>query len=132
LCGPEGAFRDGFLSSSFSSSLLTTSLSHDAQNRSKNLAPRIYVPEAEPGIKAYYERIAKEKPHLGLLVDTVPTDFDAAWVRDQNEKPGILALAMKETTKENGEIDYQGLPFVVPGARFNEVRLLFLSPRGLC
>lgn len=87
------------------------------QNRSKNLAPRIYVPEAEPGIKAYYERIAKQKPHLGLLVDTVPTDFDAKWVRDQNEKPGILALAMKETTKENGEVDYQGLPFVVPGAR---------------
>ncbi|GAA6000499.1 hypothetical protein JCM10207_008040 [Rhodosporidiobolus poonsookiae] len=93
----------------------------DPKNRGANQAPRIYVPEAEPGMKAYYERIAAAKPHLGLLVDTVPTNFNAEWVRDQNDKPGILALAMKETKREDGEIDYQGIPFVVPGARFNEL-----------
>ncbi|GAA5983817.1 hypothetical protein JCM11641_005204 [Rhodosporidiobolus odoratus] len=93
----------------------------DPKNRGANQAPRIYVPEAEPGIKAYYERIAAEKPHLGLIVDTVPTEFDAAWVRDQNEKPGILALAMKETVREDGGKNYAGIPFVVPGARFNEL-----------
>ncbi|GAA5861298.1 hypothetical protein JCM8547_008551 [Rhodosporidiobolus lusitaniae] len=93
----------------------------DPKNRSSNIAPRIYVPEAEPGIKAYYERIAQAKPHLGLIVDTVPTNFDAEWVKNQNDKPGILALAMKETTGEDGVVNYQGLPFVVPGARFNEL-----------
>ncbi|BGP14321.1 hypothetical protein JCM10213_004448 [Rhodosporidiobolus nylandii] len=93
----------------------------DPKNRGANQAPQIYVPEAEPGMKAYYERIAVAKPHLGLIVDTVPTNFDAAWVRDQNDKPGILALAMKETLREDGLKDYQGIPFVVPGARFNEL-----------
>ncbi|GAA6034834.1 hypothetical protein JCM8097_009323 [Rhodosporidiobolus ruineniae] len=99
----------------------------DPKNRGSNQAPRIYVPEAEPGIKAYYERIAAEKPHLGLVVDTVPTAFDAEWVRDQNDRPGILALAMKETPNAEGKVDYKGIPFVVPGARFNEWDSYFIS-----
>ncbi|GAA5926388.1 hypothetical protein JCM1841_007002 [Sporobolomyces salmonicolor] len=94
----------------------------DPKNRGANQAPRIYVPEREPGMRKYYERIAAAKPHLGLIVDTVPENFDAEWVRDQNEKPGILALAMKETGKTpEGDPDYEGIPFVVPGARFNEL-----------
>ncbi|GAA5828689.1 hypothetical protein JCM3766R1_003790 [Sporobolomyces carnicolor] len=94
----------------------------DPKNRSKNIAPRIYVPEREPGMRKYYERIAAEKPHLGLIVNTIPENFTPEWVRDQNEKPGILALAMKEIGKTaDGDPDYQGIPFVVPGARFNEL-----------
>ncbi|KAM0788228.1 hypothetical protein ACM66B_001382 [Microbotryomycetes sp. NB124-2] len=94
----------------------------DPKNRTKNIAPRIYVPEAEPGIKAYYERIAQAKPHLGLIVDTVPSTFDAEWVKSRNDEPGILALAMKEVPRADGELpDYEGIPFVVPGARFNEL-----------
>ncbi|KAJ8296009.1 Neutral trehalase [Rhodotorula toruloides] len=90
----------------------------DPKNRGSNRAPRIYVPEAEPGMRKYYERIAAAKPHLGLIVDTVPTNFDAKWVKDQNDKPGILALAMKEVSRGEGQDpDYQGIPFVVPGAR---------------
>ena len=44
------------------------------------------------------------------------------YVRDLNEAPGLLALEMeriKDTPK--GEPDYRGLPFVVPGGRFNEL-----------
>ena len=68
-------------------------------------------------MKKYYERIAKLKPHLGLIVDTVPTDFTAEWVKSRNEKPGILALAMKEIKKDGEDSDFEGIPFVVPGAR---------------
>lgn len=68
-------------------------------------------------MRRYYERIALEKPKMGLIVETIPTDFDAAWVRDRNESPGILALAMQETKMPNGESDFKGIPFVVPGAR---------------
>ncbi|KAK4058296.1 alpha,alpha-trehalase nth1 [Microbotryomycetes sp. JL221] len=94
----------------------------DPKNRTKNIAPRIYVPEAEPGMKAYYERISAAKPHLGLIVDTVPTKFDAEWVRSRNDEPGILALAMNEVPKADDQpSDYEGIPFVVPGARFNEL-----------
>lgn len=92
------------------------------KNRSKNQAPRIYVPEEEVQMRKYYERIAKERPHLGLIVETLPKSWDAGWVRDQNEKPGILALAMKERKREGQDSDFEGIPFVVPGARFNEVR----------
>lgn len=82
-------------------------------------------------MRKYYERIAAEKPHLGLIVDTVPADFTPEWVREQNEKPGILALAMKEIGKTaEGDPDYQGIPFVVPGARFNELYNVSLS--SLC
>lgn len=88
------------------------------QNRGSNQAPRIWVPEAEPAMRKYYERIAEAKPHLGLLVSTVPTDFDAKWVKDQNDKPGILAIAMKEiSTGEGQDPEFEGIPFVVPGAR---------------
>jgi alpha,alpha-trehalase len=73
-------------------------------------------------MKAYYERVAEERPHLGLIVETLPTGWTAEWVRDRNETPGILALAMKEVVPlEGGEKDFVGIPFVVPGARFNEV-----------
>ncbi|KAI5477104.1 alpha,alpha-trehalase, glycoside hydrolase family 37 protein [Pseudohyphozyma bogoriensis] len=93
----------------------------DPKNRSKNQAPRIYVPEEEVEMRKYYERIAKERPNLRLKVDTIPKDFTAEWVRDRNEKPGILALAMKEIKREGQDSDFEGIPFVVPGARFNEL-----------
>ncbi|GAA5975859.1 hypothetical protein JCM10908_005305 [Rhodotorula pacifica] len=100
----------------------------DPKNRGSNQAPRIWVPEAEPAMRKYYERIAQAKPHLGLLVSTVPTDFDAKWVKDQNDKPGILAIAMKEIPKGEGQDpDFEGIPFVVPGARFNEWDSYFIS-----
>jgi alpha,alpha-trehalase len=108
--------------------------SSPTQNRNKNQAPRVYVPEAEPGMKKYYERIAKLKPHLGLIVDTVPTNFTAEWVKSRNEQPGILALAMKEIKKEGEDSDFEGIPFVVPGARFNELYNVslrrFVKPRS--
>ncbi|KAK4699912.1 alpha,alpha-trehalase, partial [Phenoliferia sp. Uapishka_3] len=93
----------------------------DPKNRGKNQAPRIYVPEAEVQMRKYYERVAKERPQLGLVVDTLPSNWDAKWVRSKNESPGILALAMRETKREGQDSDFVGIPFVVPGARFNEL-----------
>ncbi|KDE04929.1 alpha,alpha-trehalase [Microbotryum lychnidis-dioicae p1A1 Lamole] len=94
----------------------------DPKNRGRNQAPRIYVPEVEVQMRRYYERIAKEKPHLGLIVSTIPREFTPEWVRDRNEEPGILALAMTEIKGAEGEdSDFKGIPFVVPGARFNEL-----------
>ena len=72
-------------------------------------------------MRKYYERIAAEKPHLGLIVDTVPLNFTAEWVRDRNEQPGLLALAMQEIKRDGQDSDFKGIPFVVPGARFNEL-----------
>ncbi|KAM0754949.1 trehalase-domain-containing protein [Meredithblackwellia eburnea MCA 4105] len=93
----------------------------DPKNRGRNKAPRIYVPEQEVQMRKYYERVAKERPSMGLIVDTLPVVWDAHWVKSRNEKPGILALAMREIKKEGEDSDFEGIPFVVPGARFNEL-----------
>ena len=42
------------------------------------------------------------------------------YVRSLNDKPGILALAMKRV-EVNGHETLVGEPFVVPGGRFNEL-----------
>ncbi len=61
---------------------------------------------------------ARGRPHLRLEVVQLPKDCDdPEYVKSLNERPGILALAMKKN--EEGKLE--ALPFVVPGARFNEM-----------
>ena len=38
-----------------------------------------------------------------------------------NDRPGILALAMERHVDSRGKVELKGIPFVVPGARFNEL-----------
>lgn len=85
----------------------------DPKNRSSNQSPRIYVPEDEPDMVAYYRKMAADKPHLKLEVTVLPRDFDAAYVKELNHNPGILALAMQKVTLEDGSTDLKGIPFVV-------------------
>ncbi|KAF2663617.1 neutral trehalase short isoform [Microthyrium microscopicum] len=84
--------------------------------------PRIYVPKGAPEQYAYYCKIAKEQPEIRLDVQWLkdPCD-DPAYVRDLNNAPGLLAVAMEEYINDKGEKDLRGLPFVVPGGRFNEL-----------
>ncbi|KZS94189.1 glycoside hydrolase family 37 protein [Sistotremastrum niveocremeum HHB9708] len=94
----------------------------DPKNRTGRINPRIYVPHGEPAMAEYYRQVAKEKPHLRLEVEVLPPKCDdAAFVKSLNNKPGILALAMKEKEGRDGKKTLQGIPFVVPGARFNEL-----------
>jgi alpha,alpha-trehalase len=59
---------------------------------------------------------------LGLTVKVLPPKpDDPEFVKSLNETPGILALAMKKKQNADGKWTFEGLPFVVPGARFNEV-----------
>lgn len=61
---------------------------------------------------------ARDRPHLKLEVVQLPKNCDdPEYVKSLNERPGILALAMKKN--EEGKLE--ALPFVVPGARFNEM-----------
>ncbi|PVH90927.1 glycoside hydrolase family 37 protein [Periconia macrospinosa] len=84
--------------------------------------PRIYVPKGAPEQHEYYTRIAKENPEIRLDVQWLADNpSDEAYVRDLNEKPGLLAIAMEEYINEKGVKDMRGLPFVVPGGRFNEL-----------
>lgn len=85
----------------------------DPKNRSSNQSPRIYVPEDEPEMVEYYRKMAADKPHLKLDVAVLPRNFDAKYVKDVNHNPGILALAMKKVTFDDGTTDLKGIPFVV-------------------
>ncbi|KAF7312597.1 Trehalase [Mycena indigotica] len=89
----------------------------DPKNRTGRVNPRIYVPYGEPAMAEYYRQVAKNKPHLNLDVQVLPQKpDDPAFVKSLNSKPGILALAMKSV---DGTL--KGIPFIVPGARFNEL-----------
>ena len=70
----------------------------------------------------YYRKVAREKPHLNLDVQVLPPKpDDPQFVKSLNDKPGILALAMEEMDDGKGGRTLKGIPFIVPGARFNEV-----------
>ncbi|KIK55157.1 glycoside hydrolase family 37 protein [Collybiopsis luxurians FD-317 M1] len=94
----------------------------DPKNRTGRVNPRIYVPHGEPAMAEYYRKVASEKPHLNLDVQVLPPKpDDPAFVKSLNNKPGILALAMNEIDDGRGGKTLKGIPFIVPGARFNEL-----------
>jgi hypothetical protein len=94
----------------------------DPKNRTGKIQPRIYVPHGEPAMAEYYRKVAKEKPHMNLdVVVLPPKPDDPEFVKSLNGKPGLLALAMNEVDDGKGGKTLKGIPFIVPGARFNEV-----------
>ncbi|WFD36694.1 alpha,alpha-trehalase [Malassezia cuniculi] len=94
----------------------------DTKNRSASTDPIIYVPAAEKNMIEYYKRVSTERPALRLQVKVLPEDITPEYVRDLYECPGLLALAMRERyDPKTGLIDMEGIPFTVPGARFNEL-----------
>lgn len=99
------------------------SVARDPKDWTAHPQPRIYIPRGAPEQFEYYTRIAAEHPDMNLAVIWLndPPDNDE-YVRDLNSAPGLLAIEMEriEDTKD-GKPDYRGLPFVVPGGRFNEL-----------
>ncbi|EJD48867.1 alpha,alpha-trehalase-neutral trehalase [Auricularia subglabra TFB-10046 SS5] len=94
----------------------------DPKNRSAHLNPRIYVPHGEPQMADYYRKVARDKPHLRLDVVVLPPKCDDEhFVKSLNDKPGLLALAMEEVDDGKDGKTLKGIPFTVPGARFNEL-----------
>ncbi|ORX93443.1 neutral trehalase [Basidiobolus meristosporus CBS 931.73] len=93
----------------------------DPKNRTANHNPRIYVPSGEDETYEYYVNASKNRPHLNLEVERLPDMITPEFVRSINNKPGILALAMEKYQDENGDEGMRGVPFVVPGGRFNEM-----------
>ncbi len=82
-------------------------------SKSKTEKPIIYIPFTDNFAFDYYQKIASK---FNLKVVQLPENVSPEYVSSINDDGGILALALKE---ENGKI--LGLPFVVPGARFNEM-----------
>ncbi|MBT8287978.1 MAG: trehalase [Bacteroidia bacterium] len=74
---------------------------------------RIYVPFQDKKAFDYYKQLEAEYP---IKTIGLPEEITPEYVKSINDKPGILALKLE---KSEGQIT--GVPFVVPGGRFNEM-----------
>ncbi len=82
--------------------------------------PRIYVPRGAPEQHTYYTKIKENHPEIHLDVQWLPKDeVTSQFIKSLNAKPGTLALEMEEDESAKG--GFRGLPFIVPGGRFNEL-----------
>ncbi|HEX5399682.1 MAG TPA: trehalase family glycosidase [Verrucomicrobiae bacterium] len=83
----------------------------------------IYVPGADRQAAAYFEGVEKSaaqqnrSPALKIVLLPTPDKITGAFVRDLDGSHGILSLALE--TNADGNI--RGVPYVVPGGRFNEL-----------
>ncbi|KAJ5172921.1 Neutral trehalase [Penicillium capsulatum] len=94
----------------------------DPKDWTSDPRPRIYIPPGAPEQFEYYSKIAQDNPQLRLEVLLLEADITPDYVMKLSEKPGLLALAME--TKFNAATnkdEFYGVPFVVPGGRFNEL-----------
>ena len=85
-----------------------------ADEKSDSEIQRIYVPFHDEVALNYYESLKSEFSSLEVI--KLPEAITPEYVSGINEKPGILSLKLEE---RNGEL--KGVPFVVPGGRFNEM-----------
>jgi len=93
----------------------------DPKDWTENPIPRIYIPPGAPKQYEYYLRVAEERPEINLDVQLLPWKITPDYIRDLNEKPGLLVVDVDEVKDENGRETLEGKPFVVPGGRFNEL-----------
>ncbi|RRO24315.1 trehalase family glycosidase [Flavobacteriaceae bacterium 14752] len=77
---------------------------------SDSLMRRLYVPATDSIGIAYFKSIKNDFDRFEVVV--LPKDITPEYVKSINDQPGILSLKIK---------DNQGVPFVVPGGRFNEM-----------
>lgn len=93
----------------------------DPKDWTSDPRPRIYIPHGCPEQYEYYTQAARDKPEMRLDVRWLPEGgITAEFVKNLNDTPGILALAMRKETVDGKEV-LRGEPFTVPGGRFNEL-----------
>jgi alpha,alpha-trehalase len=77
----------------------------------------LYVPQDDSEALGYYSALAQQRPELKLRVESLPATVTPQYVRGLEGKHGLLSLALDRAA--NGA--YVGVPFIVPGGRFNEM-----------
>jgi alpha,alpha-trehalase len=82
-------------------------------SKSKTDKPIIYIPFTDNFGWQYFRKLA---PIFNLKVVQLPKIISPEYVSSINNEGGILALALKKEGQ-----NMEGFPFVVPGARFNEM-----------
>lgn len=74
---------------------------------------RIYVPYKDNKAFNYYKKLENK---YSIKVIRLPEHITAQYVKACNDKPGILSLKLESDGNK-----IKGVPFVVPGGRFNEM-----------
>jgi alpha,alpha-trehalase len=82
-------------------------------SKSKTDKPIIYIPFTDNFGWQYFQKLAAK---FNLKVVQLPKIISPEYVSSINDEGGILALALKKESQ-----NVEGFPFVVPGARFNEM-----------
>lgn len=75
----------------------------------------IYVPHSDRAALDYFRRLERSRPELRLEVERLPERITPEFVRSLDGRHGILTLKLEDGPRP------QGVPFVVPGGRFNEM-----------
>jgi len=89
-------------------------LLHDSKNETlQSDKLRIYIPFHDTLALQYYQGLENKLPVEAIRL---PEEITPEFVKSINNKPGILSLKLN---KKNTQI--RGVPFVVPGGRFNEM-----------
>ncbi|MBI4417447.1 MAG: trehalase, partial [Ignavibacteriales bacterium] len=76
----------------------------------------LYVPSSDRPAYDYFSAAAARNPSLRLRVNMLPAVVTPHYVRSIDGAHGVLTLALRAS----GE-SVEGVPFVVPGGRFNEM-----------
>ncbi|RIK73827.1 trehalase [candidate division KSB1 bacterium] len=77
----------------------------------------VYVPASDKTAFDYFTGVAQRRPEWKMKVVRLPRKITAQYVRNLDGRHGILSLSI--VPRQGG--GYEGLPFVVPGGRFNEM-----------
>lgn len=77
----------------------------------------IYVPHTDKQAYNYFAKIAEQEPDLQIKVERLPANITPEYVKGLDGKHGLLNLALEQTSEGINA----GVPFVVPGGRFNEM-----------
>lgn len=77
----------------------------------------LYVPATDPEGFTYLSGVAQRNPGFRLQVVLLPDTLTPSFIRSLKGKHGLLSLALERTE----DCSMQGVPFVVPGGRFNEM-----------
>ena len=77
----------------------------------------LYVPPTDQRAYRYFNALSQRRAELNLQVVQLPAHITADYVKSRDGRHGILSLALSQ---ESGN-SVSGVPFVVPGGRFNEM-----------
>jgi alpha,alpha-trehalase len=77
----------------------------------------LYVPYDDDTAYNYFRNLANDIQEVCIEVVQLPKNITPEFIYSINNKPGIVSLALQKNIKGEPE----GVPFVVPGGRFNEM-----------